>query len=43
MSEEAKAAFQSMKFYKFYPMPSPDAPDVSQVKVSILFVVLSFV
>lgn len=32
MSEETKAAFQNMKFYKFYPVPTPDSPDVSQVK-----------
>ena len=33
MSEETKQAFQSMKFYKFYPQPSPETPDVSGVKV----------
>lgn len=33
MSEETKAAFENMKFYKFYPVPSPDTPDVSDVKV----------
>ncbi|KAG5534174.1 hypothetical protein RHGRI_022344 [Rhododendron griersonianum] len=32
MSEETKAAFQNMKFYKFYPVPTPDSPDVSNVK-----------
>ncbi|QHO58588.1 hypothetical protein HN51_012984 [Arachis hypogaea] len=32
MSEETKAAFEQMRFYKFYPVPSPDAPDVSNVK-----------
>ncbi|XP_057502049.1 protein HEAT INTOLERANT 4-like [Actinidia eriantha] len=32
MSEETKAAFQNMKFYKFYPVPTPDTPDVSNVK-----------
>ncbi|XP_013619796.1 PREDICTED: uncharacterized protein LOC106326342 [Brassica oleracea var. oleracea] len=32
MSEETKLAFQSMKFYKFYPLPSPETPDVSGVK-----------
>lgn len=26
-------AFQNMKFYKFYPVPTPDSPDVSNVKV----------
>ncbi|CAN6805665.1 unnamed protein product [Brassica oleracea] len=32
MSEETKQAFQSMKFYKFYPLPSTETPDVSGVK-----------
>ncbi|CAE6093551.1 unnamed protein product [Arabidopsis arenosa] len=32
MSEDTKQAFQKMKFYKFYPQPSPDTPDVSGVK-----------
>ncbi|TKY73910.1 hypothetical protein E2542_SST02667 [Spatholobus suberectus] len=32
MSEETKAAFENMRFYKFYPVQSPDAPDVSNVK-----------
>ncbi|XP_047181823.1 protein HEAT INTOLERANT 4-like [Vigna umbellata] len=32
MSVETKAAFETMRFYKFYPMQSPDAPDVSNVK-----------
>ncbi|GFY94169.1 hypothetical protein Acr_09g0006150 [Actinidia rufa] len=27
MSDETKAAFQNMKFYKFYPVPTPDSPD----------------
>jgi hypothetical protein len=35
MSAETKAAFDTMRFYKFYPVPSPDAPDVSNVKVGI--------
>lgn len=35
MSQETKAAFETMKFYKFYPVQSPDAPDVSSVKVAI--------
>ncbi|XP_020964905.1 uncharacterized protein LOC107613721 isoform X1 [Arachis ipaensis] len=33
MSEETKAAFENIRFYKFYPVQSPDAPDVSK-KVS---------
>ncbi|KAG5528587.1 hypothetical protein RHGRI_029317 [Rhododendron griersonianum] len=32
MSEETKAAFQSIKFYKFYPGPTSDTPDVSNFK-----------
>lgn len=32
MSAETKAAFDTMRFYKFYPVQSPDAPDVSGVK-----------
>ncbi|CAK8532561.1 unnamed protein product [Lathyrus sativus] len=28
MSEEAKAAFDAMRFYKFYPVQSPDASPV---------------
>lgn len=35
MSEETKAAFESMKFYKFYPVQSPDTPDLSEVKVGV--------
>lgn len=33
MSEDTKAAFENIKFYKFYPVPTPDTPDVSSVKV----------
>ncbi|KAK7318541.1 hypothetical protein RJT34_03244 [Clitoria ternatea] len=29
MSEETKNAIKNMRFYKFYPVESPDAPDVS--------------
>jgi len=35
MSEETKAAFESMRFYKFYPVQSLDAHDVSNVKVGV--------
>ncbi|CAA2980515.1 HEAT INTOLERANT 4-like [Olea europaea subsp. europaea] len=35
MSAEVKAAFQNMKFYKFYPVSAPDTPDISSVKVNI--------
>ncbi|KAK9678684.1 hypothetical protein RND81_11G227300 [Saponaria officinalis] len=32
MSEETKAAFENIKFFKFYPVATPNTPDVSQVK-----------
>ncbi|KAF5737862.1 hypothetical protein HS088_TW13G00753 [Tripterygium wilfordii] len=32
MSEETKAAYENMSFYKFYPVSTPDSPDVSTVK-----------
>lgn len=34
MTEESKAAFENMRFYKFYPVKTPDSPDVSSVKVN---------
>ncbi|KAK9272711.1 hypothetical protein L1049_003088 [Liquidambar formosana] len=34
MSEETKAAFENMRFYKFYPVQTPDSPDISNVKVN---------
>lgn len=33
MDPETKAAFESMQFYKFYPVQTPDTPDISKVKV----------
>ncbi|XP_071914165.1 protein HEAT INTOLERANT 4-like [Coffea arabica] len=36
MSDETKAAFESMKFYKFYPVTTPDSPDVSSVKAPFI-------
>lgn len=36
MSEETKAAFESMRFYKFYPVPTPDTPDISNVKAPFI-------
>ncbi|XVE83230.1 hypothetical protein DITRI_Ditri16bG0070900 [Diplodiscus trichospermus] len=36
MSAETKAAFESMRFYKFYPVPTPDTPDVSNVKAPFI-------
>ncbi|KAF5765710.1 putative protein HEAT INTOLERANT 4 [Helianthus annuus] len=32
MSQEKVAAFENMRFYKFYPVATPDTPDVSSVK-----------
>ncbi|KAL6555563.1 Protein HEAT INTOLERANT 4 [Orobanche hederae] len=32
MSDETRAAFGNMKFFKFYPVPTSDTPDVSSVK-----------
>ncbi|XP_071710965.1 protein HEAT INTOLERANT 4-like [Rutidosis leptorrhynchoides] len=32
MSQDKVAAFEKMRFYKFYPVASPDTPDVSNVK-----------
>ncbi|PON37493.1 myosin-H heavy protein [Parasponia andersonii] len=36
MSEETKAAFESMRFYKFYPVPTSDTPDISNVKAPFI-------
>ncbi|KAL8168301.1 hypothetical protein V2J09_009800 [Rumex salicifolius] len=36
MSDTQKAAFENMKFYKFYPVASPDSPDVSNVKAPFI-------
>ncbi|XP_015890961.3 protein HEAT INTOLERANT 4 [Ziziphus jujuba] len=36
MSEDTKAAFENIKFYKFYPVPTPDTPDVSSVKAPFI-------
>lgn len=41
MSEETKAAFENMKFYKFYPVETPDTPDISNVKV-IMSLIIDF-
>ena len=35
MDAEKKAAFENMKFYKFYPVQTPATPDISQVKVKL--------
>ncbi|KAH9294740.1 hypothetical protein KI387_038328, partial [Taxus chinensis] len=32
MSPESKAAFENMRFYKFYPVQTPGTPDISNVK-----------
>ncbi|XVF17146.1 hypothetical protein REPUB_Repub10bG0094200 [Reevesia pubescens] len=36
MSEETKAAFEKMTFYKFYPVQTLDTPDVSNVKAPFI-------
>lgn len=36
MTEESKAAFENMRFYKFYPVQTPDSPDVSSVKAPFI-------
>ncbi|CAA2990329.1 Hypothetical predicted protein [Olea europaea subsp. europaea] len=36
MSAEVKAAFENMKFYKFYPVSAPDTPDISSVKAPFI-------
>lgn len=36
MSTEKKAAFENIRFYKFYPVASPDTPDVSGVKAPFI-------
>ncbi|CAD5171962.1 unnamed protein product, partial [Musa acuminata subsp. malaccensis] len=36
MDPKTRAAFENMKFYKFYPVQTPDTPDISKVKVSYI-------
>ncbi|KAL2907196.1 Protein HEAT INTOLERANT 4 [Bienertia sinuspersici] len=36
MNQETKAAFENMRFYKFYPVPTPNTPDLSGVKVAYI-------
>eukprot|EP00252_Welwitschia_mirabilis_P011070 TRINITY_DN24894_c0_g5_i1.p1 TRINITY_DN24894_c0_g5~~TRINITY_DN24894_c0_g5_i1.p1 ORF type:complete len:360 (+),score=88.05 TRINITY_DN24894_c0_g5_i1:155-1234(+) len=36
MTPESKAAFENMRFYKFYPVKTPDTPDISNVKVPFI-------
>ncbi|XP_022133379.1 uncharacterized protein LOC111005966 [Momordica charantia] len=36
MSEETKAAFEKMRFYKFYPVQTQDSPDISNVKAPFI-------
>ena len=33
MDPKKKVAFENIKFYKFYPVNTPDTPDVDSVKV----------
>lgn len=32
LSEETKKAYEEMKLYKFYPLPSPDTPDTAGIE-----------
>lgn len=41
-AEEKADAVQNMRFYKFYPVATPDAPDISSVKVVSLFLLFGF-
>ncbi|KAJ8437974.1 hypothetical protein Cgig2_033707 [Carnegiea gigantea] len=36
MSAEKKAELKNIKFYKFYPVATPDTPDISRVKSSFI-------
>ena len=33
MSEGTRQAIENQRFYKFYPVQTPDTPDISNVKV----------
>lgn len=36
MTEADKLEYENMRFYKFYPVQTPDTPDISQVKVAFI-------
>ncbi|KAJ4779633.1 Serine/Threonine-kinase [Rhynchospora pubera] len=36
MNPEVKAAFENMKLYKFYPVSTPDTPDINSCKVPFI-------
>ncbi|CAK7337922.1 unnamed protein product [Dovyalis caffra] len=36
MNEETRQAFENLRFYKFYPVQTPDTPDLSRVKASFI-------
>lgn len=36
MSKEVKEGFESMRFYKFYPVKSEHAPDITEVKAAFI-------
>lgn len=36
MDQETIAALENMRFYKFYPVQTPDTPDISRVKVAYI-------
>nr|GEY34577.1 protein heat intolerant 4 [Tanacetum cinerariifolium] len=35
-NQEEIAAFKTMRFYKFYPVATPDTPDVSNLKSTFI-------
>jgi hypothetical protein len=41
MNPEVKAAYEKMKFYKFYPISTPDTPDINSCKVQFAFYILA--
>ncbi|KAJ6798484.1 Uncharacterized protein M6B38_212185 [Iris pallida] len=36
LNPETRAAFENMRFYKFYPVQTPDTPDISKWKVAYI-------
>ena len=41
MSAETRAFYENIRFYKFYPQPSPGTPDISALKVGQTLLTLS--
>ncbi|ONK76139.1 uncharacterized protein A4U43_C03F24360, partial [Asparagus officinalis] len=41
MDPATKAAFENMRFYKFYPVQTPDTPDISKdASIAIAFLLV---